>query len=157
TLAAFAVGLGAVGAIAHGLYLWGAALILASRVLDGLDGEVARATTPTNRGAALDLILGFMLAAALPFGFALADPPRALAAMFLIFSLASQAVASLSLALISVRTGRGIGVTDKSAVHIAMLLACLLPDWFSIIAYVLGVVCFIAIGVRVASIRFRTP
>ena len=105
------------------------------------------------------VVLDFMLAAALPFGFALADPQRALAAMFLVFGLASQAVASLSLALVAARAGRrltSVGVTDKSAVHVAMLIACFLPDWFSIIAYVLGVVCFISIGVRLAAVRIYT-
>lgn len=159
TLAAFVVGLGAVPAIGARHFLWGAGLIVLSRLLDGLDGDVARAVRPTHRGAMLDLLLGFILVAALPFGFVLADPGQAMAALVLVFGLASYAVTALSLALVSARAGRqvsSVGVTDKSAVHIAMLIACFFPAWFSIIAYLLGIICFIAIIVRLAATRFRT-
>jgi hypothetical protein len=33
----------------------------------------------------------------------------------------------------------------------AFLIAALLPDWFSLIAYVLGVACFVIAGVRIAD------
>jgi phosphatidylglycerophosphate synthase len=159
TIAAFVAGLGAIAAIATGHALWGAGLIVLSRILDGLDGDVARATRPTHRGALLDLLLGFILAAALPFGFVLAQPDRALAALVLVFGLASYAVTALALALAAARAGRAVssvGATDKSAVSIAMLIACFLPAWFNIIAYSIGTICFIALIVRLAAIRFRT-
>ena len=44
-------------AIALQAYVTGLALLLASRLADGLDGPVARLTAPTDRGAFLDITL----------------------------------------------------------------------------------------------------
>jgi phosphatidylglycerophosphate synthase len=158
TLACFAIGLCAVLAIMRSWFLPGAGLILLSRILDGLDGELARATRPSHWGAFLDLVLSFILVMLLPFSFAIAMPDRALAALFLTLAIACQAMASLSFAQVATRAGRPpsrIGVLDKLAVHTALLLACFLPSGFSIISYALGVVCFIALGLRLATAHMR--
>ena len=47
TLTGFAIGMASAVAIAFQLYGAGLVLLLASRLMDGLDGAVARATTPT--------------------------------------------------------------------------------------------------------------
>jgi phosphatidylglycerophosphate synthase len=70
----FAIGMAAAGAIAFQQYLAGLALLLISRLCDGLDGAVARATQPTDRGGFLDITLDFLFYAAIPLGFAVADP-----------------------------------------------------------------------------------
>jgi len=74
TLAGFAAGIAGAAAIALGQPLSGLGLVLASRLLDGLDGAVARLTTPTDRGAFLDIVLDFLFYASVPLGFAIADP-----------------------------------------------------------------------------------
>ena len=160
TLACFAAGLCAVLAIGRGWFLPGAGLLLLSRILDGLDGELARATKATHWGAFLDLVLSFILVMVLPFSFALAMPDRALAALFLTLAIACQAVGSLAFAQVATRAGHPpsrIGVLDKLAIHAALLLACLLPSGFSIISYMLGIVCFIALGLRLATAHMRLP
>ncbi len=48
--------------------------IAASRLADGLDGELARVTAPTDRGAFLDITLDFLFYASVPLAFAWADP-----------------------------------------------------------------------------------
>ena len=45
-----------------------------SRLFDGLDGAVARASTKTDRGGFLDIVLDFAFYGAIPLGFVLADP-----------------------------------------------------------------------------------
>ncbi len=70
----FAIGLTAAFAITQQQYLAGLALLLASRLADGLDGAVARLTTATDRGAFLDITLDFLFYASIPLAFALADP-----------------------------------------------------------------------------------
>ena len=55
SLAGFAVGMGAAIAIALQHYGAGLALLLLSRLMDGLDGAVARATQPTDRGGFLEI------------------------------------------------------------------------------------------------------
>ncbi|MFM6999566.1 MAG: CDP-alcohol phosphatidyltransferase family protein [Limnohabitans sp.] len=64
------------------------ALLLASRLLDGLDGSVARLTQPTDAGGFLDIALDFVFYAAIPLAFAVAQPatnalPAALLASFI--------------------------------------------------------------------------
>lgn len=74
TLAGFALGVLAAAAIAFGMWALALALILANRVMDGLDGTVARLNGPTDRGAFLDIALDFVFYALVPLGFALHDP-----------------------------------------------------------------------------------
>ena len=61
TLAACALGLLAAAAIAGQWYLAGLALILASRVGDGLDGAVAKISGKTDLGGFLDIVLDFLV------------------------------------------------------------------------------------------------
>src|ERR1043165_5454151 len=86
TLLGFVLGLAAAAAIARHFYLAGLVLFVLNRTCDGLDGALARAAKPTDLGAFLDIALDFIVYAAIPFAFALADPSRALAACFLVFS-----------------------------------------------------------------------
>lgn len=77
----------ATGAWAAGLVLW-----LANRVTDGLDGTVARvAGRQTDFGGYLDILLDFIVYAAIPLGFAMQSTDRlvlvlavALEGMFLV-------------------------------------------------------------------------
>jgi phosphatidylglycerophosphate synthase len=70
----FAIGMAAAVAIALQAWWWGLALLLASRLLDGLDGSVARLTQPTDAGGFLDIALDFVFYAAIPLAFAVANP-----------------------------------------------------------------------------------
>src|SRR3954469_10338075 len=76
TLLGFALGMMAAGAIAATFYRSGIALILASRLCDGLDGAVARATARSDRGGFLDIVLDFTFYGLIPLGFVIADPAQ---------------------------------------------------------------------------------
>lgn len=112
--------LAASAAIARG-HLWvGVGLGAAGLVLEALAGE--------GRLPPLALFLP-------AFGFALFDPARALAAMFLVTALAiltSRDPPFVS----SVKIGVGAGY----------IVACLLPDYFSLLAYLIGIACFVLTG-----------
>lgn len=70
TLLALAVGLAAAGAAAQRLYGLGLALWLVNRILDGLDGAVARETgQQSDFGGYLDIVADFVVYAAVPIGF----------------------------------------------------------------------------------------
>jgi hypothetical protein len=97
--------------------------------------------------AALDLIVF----ASVPFAFALADPSRALAASFLLFGLIAAGSASLF-----ANAHRAIAILDALVCVAAFAVACLVPEWFSLNAYVLGVLCFVAAGTRVALVLTRS-
>ncbi len=72
----FGLGVVAFGLICANWYLAGLLAIAANRLVDGLDGSVARATLPTDRGAFLDIVLDFAFYTLVPLAFALADPAR---------------------------------------------------------------------------------
>ena len=86
--------------------LAGLALLLASRLADGLDGAVARQTQPTDRGAFLDITLDFLFYASIPLAFALADPPaNALAAAVLLAAFIGTGSSFLAFAVLAERRG----------------------------------------------------
>lgn len=154
TLAGFALGLLAAGLIATELYPAGLAALLGNRVLDGLDGAVARLDGATSRGAFLDIALDFFVYAAVPFGFALADPPaNALAAAALLCAFMGTASSFLAFAVVAAREGltstaypqKGIyylGGLAEGAETIGCLAAmCLWPARFPVLAWGFAAVC----------------
>lgn len=71
TLTAFGVGLLAVGAAALQLYIWALVLWLTGRVLDGLDGSIARTSAKqSDLGGYLDMLLDTAIYALLPLALA---------------------------------------------------------------------------------------
>ena len=77
------------------------------------------------------LALGLL---AVPFGFGLADPSRALAAMFVTFALSVLTVLR-----------RGVCIVHWGA-GVAFVLAAIFPDHFSLLAYLVGIAAFVAAG-----------
>lgn len=72
------VGLLASAAIMNQLYLYGLILWLLNRVLDGLDGVIARVHhKQSDFGGYLDLVLDFVVYLAVPISFAIAHPTPA--------------------------------------------------------------------------------
>ena len=164
TAMGFLLGMGAAGLIASQLYMAGLALFLVSRVLDGLDGAVARQTRLTDLGGYLDITLDFIVYASMVFGFALADPVRnALPAAFLTTSFMAPAATFLAYAIIAAKRGittdlRGKkslyylgGLTEGFETILTICLMCLLPYWFPIIAVVYALMCWITGGTRIAA------
>ena len=101
-----AVGWLAALAIALQFYAVGAAAILLSRLFDGLDGAVARQTTPTDRGGFLDISLDFLFYPAIPLAFAVADPlANALAAAVLLAAFVGTGTCFLAFAVLAAKRG----------------------------------------------------
>ncbi len=160
TTVGFIAGLGAAAAIATHHDWWGLGLVAANRLAAALDGPLARLTRATDLGAFFETVFGILVAAGVAFAFALADPSRALAAAFLIFALV--AAGSASLAFVAIAARRGVtsiraGFIESTETFLALALACALPGWFSVIAYVLGALCFATAGMRIAEavVSFR--
>jgi phosphatidylglycerophosphate synthase len=142
------LGLGCAAAIWLGFGMLALALLLASRLCDGLDGAVAAARQRTDRGGFLDIVCDFVFYGAVVLAFALRDPAaNAVPAAVLLFSFYVNAATFLAYAAIAARRGlettsRGhktiyftAGLAEGSetiAVFIAMLL---LPEWFAVLAY----------------------
>jgi phosphatidylglycerophosphate synthase len=163
TVAGFAIGLCAAAAIAGRAYLLGLALLLLNRLSDGLDGAIARRRGLTDFGGFLDIVLDFLIYAAVPFAFALADPAtNALAAAFLIFSFMGTGSSFLAYAIMAAKRGvsaelRGRkslyylgGLTEGTETILAFVLACLWPALFPWIALIFGLLCWLTTATRIA-------
>jgi phosphatidylglycerophosphate synthase len=166
TIVGFVVGLCAIAAIAGQAYGLGLGLLLLNRLLDGLDGALARQRGITDLGGFLDIVCDFIVYAGVPLAFALADPnANALPAAFLIFSFIGTATSFLAFAIMAAKRGittdlRGKkslyylgGLTEGSETILAFVLACLWPDWFPLIAWVFGALCWLTTATRVAVAR----
>jgi phosphatidylglycerophosphate synthase len=162
TLSAFVCGVAALPDIRFQKYFFALGLLILRGLFDVLDGAVARVRGPTTFGAYLDQVLSLVVSAGVPFAFALAEPDRALAAMFLLFGLVVRAGSAVAV------KASGTGIVDaaldqtrmlvgKSELFIAFALACIFPLWFSIIAYIVGILCFVAAGSRVATAATAEP
>ena len=157
-----ALGVGAALAIAQRGYGWGLALLLASRLCDGLDGPLARLTQPTDRGAFLDIVFDFLFYASIPLAFALSAPAeRALPAAVLLAAFIGTGSSFLAYAVLAERRGlrsdafprKGIfylgGLTEATETLICFALMCLLPAFFALWAYGFAALCAVTIATRV--------
>lgn len=116
-------------------YSWVGAPLLLIGALASATGE-ALARLDRKRGVPV-LILGLL---AVLFSFGLADPSRALAAMFAMFALTVMTLLGGSFV---------VAVTWLAVA--AFLTACFLPSSFSFLAYGIGILAFIAAGQGVAK------
>jgi phosphatidylglycerophosphate synthase len=164
TLFGFALGLAAALAVARGMLLAGLALLLSSRLMDGLDGAVARLTRPTDRGAFLDITLDFLFYASFPLAFAVADPAaNALPAAVLLAAFMGTASSFLAFAALAERRGlksedypqKGLyylgGLTEATETLSCFVLMCLWPQHFALWAYGFALLCALTIVSRIVG------
>jgi len=162
TWAGFALGLLAAAAIAARLHLLGLLLVLSSRLSDGLDGAVARASVKTDRGGFLDIVLDFAFYGAIPLAFAIAEPEKnALAAAVLLFAFYANGASFLGYAVMAekrklVSEARGskslyftTGLAEATETIIVFVLFCLFPSAFPLIAYVFAAMTLVTTGARI--------
>ena len=158
----FVLGLAAAVAIALQAWVWGLGLLLASRLVDGLDGAVARQTQPTDAGGFLDITLDFVFYAAIPLAFAVADPQaNALPAAVLLASFIGTGSSFLAFAAIAEK--RGLldtalpgksfyflgGLTEATETITVFAAMCLWPQHFAVLAYGFAGLCAVTTGMRI--------
>jgi len=164
TWVGFGLGLAAAASIALQQPLAGLALLLASRLADGLDGTVARLTTPTDRGAFLDITLDFLFYASIPLAFALADPAaNALAAAVLLAAFIGTGSSFLAFAVLAERRGlkslaypaKGLfylgGLTEASETLACFVAMCLWPAAFAPLALGFAALCGLTLAARLRA------
>lgn len=167
TLLALGVGLLVVPALAHQAYGWALAAILINRLGDGLDGPLARASNrASDFGGYLDLVCDMLFYAAVPLGFALADPGRnALPAVVLLAGF--MASSSSFLAFMALAEKRGLhsraqglkavyylaGLMEGAETILFFVLMCFLPSQFPILAFVFAALCTLTAAGRLAMAR----
>ncbi len=153
TVAGAVAGIGAGAAISAGAFGVGLALIVLSRLLDGLDGAVARATRMTDFGGYLDILADFLFYISVPLGFACAAPGNEAPAALLIASFTLTGVSFLAFAAIAGRRGLdtsahgkksffySTGIAEGAETIAVFVLMCLAPGWFGTIAVIYAGVC----------------
>lgn len=161
SLAGFAAGIGAFVALCFGAWLAALALILANRLLDGLDGAVARIEGPTDRGAYLDIALDMVFYALIPLGFAVQAPEaHALPAAVLITSFVGTGSSFLAFSAVAAKLGRQAHAFPTKGIYyagglaegfetIAVFIAmCVFPGSFAVIAYGFSALCAMTTVIR---------
>ena len=161
TMIGAAFGLIAAGCVAAGLFYPALWFVIANRVIDGLDGAVARASRSSDFGGYLDIVSDFIFYSAIPMAFAVARPETALAAAFLIFSFIGTATSFLGFAILAEKHQVTTQICGKKAFYylggltegtetILLFLAMLVwPDYFSLMAIVFGILCWVTTGTRI--------
>ncbi len=130
-------------------------LIILSRIMDGLDGPLARQTAATDLGGYLDIVFDFIFYAGTIFFFALGQPENALPAAFLIFSFMATGTTFLAYAIIAAKHNINhdlqgkksffyiSGITEGTETILVLIIICLFPEYFKLIAYIFGGLCWL--------------
>ncbi|AWK82048.1 TPA: CDP-alcohol phosphatidyltransferase family protein [Photobacterium damselae] len=162
TITGFIIGLFTLPALAFQRYDLALIFIVINRLLDGLDGAIARRQGITDCGGFLDITLDFIFYSLVPFGFVLADPNNnAIAGAFLIYSFIGTGSSFLAFAIMAGK--RNIespvykqkslyyigGLTEGTETIACFVLFCLFPSYFSIIAWIFGALCWVTTATRI--------
>lgn len=166
TLIGLALGLGAALFVVFGLYGVALVLLLASRLADGLDGAVARATQTTDFGGYLDIACDFLFYGAIPFAFVVADPAaNAIAGAFLLLSFYFNGSSFLGFAILAEKREISTKAQGKKSLYYSngllegtetigfFVLLCLFPQWFAPMAWIFGTLCFATAALRIVAAR----
>ena len=150
---------GALAGVAIGLGhpLAGLGFILASRLLDGLDGAIARASSPTDFGGYLDIICDYVFYLAVPLGFGFAAAENLPYALALVAAFTLTAVSFLAYAALAAKRGvetaahgpksffYSTGLAEGAETILAFALMCLAPGLFPAIAAVFTALCVLTV------------
>jgi phosphatidylglycerophosphate synthase len=166
TLAGLAIGLSAAALIVFGAFTAALVLLLVSRIADGLDGAVARATRKTDFGGYLDIAADFLFYGAIPLGFVLHDTgANGAAGAFLLTSFYFNGTSFLGYAILAEKakmqtTAQGQkslyysnGILGGTETIIFFVFLCLYPAYFSQMAWVFGALCFATAVLRIHAAR----
>ncbi|UAB78026.1 CDP-alcohol phosphatidyltransferase family protein [Erythrobacter sp. SCSIO 43205] len=162
TFAGLFLGLGGAAAIASGEIGWSLALIVANRLLDGLDGAVARATKPTLLGGYFDIVADFAFYVSVPLGFGVLTSANTLPALVLVASFVLTGVSFLAFAVVAAERGDetqahgkksffySTGLAEGGETIAVFVAMCLFPAYFAVIAYAYAALCVLTVFQRSA-------
>lgn len=166
TLAGLGLGLVAALLVVVGWAGWALVFLLASRIADGLDGAVARATRKTDFGGYLDIACDFLFYGAIPFAFVVMDPAtNAVAGAWLLTSFYFNGTSFLGYAILAEKRGldtqaQGVkslyysnGLLEGTETIVFFVLLCLFPASFAVFAWIFGALCFATATLRLVAAR----
>ncbi len=166
TFIGLAFGLFAAALIIVGQPGWALVPLLASRLADGLDGAVARATHKTDFGGYLDIAVDFLFYGAIPMAFVINDPAaNGAAGAFLLTAFYFNGTTFLGFAILAEKHGHKTdaqgqkslfysnGILEGTETIVFFVILCLLPAYFSLLAWVFGALCFATATLRIYAAR----
>lgn len=137
-------------------------LLLASRIADGLDGAVARATRKTDFGGYFDITADFLFYGAIPAAFVFLDPAaNGAAGAFLLMSFYFNGASFLGFAILAEKRGLSTSAQGEKSLYYSngllegteticfFVALCLFPSLFSPLSYAFGALCFATAILRI--------
>ena len=129
--------------------------LLLSRIADGLDGAIARATQKTDFGGYLDIAADFLFYGMIPLAFVAMNPEaNGLAGAFLLTSFYFNGTSFLGFAILAEKHKLKTSAQGEKSLYYSngilegaetigfFVLLCFAPTWFVPLAYVFGTACF---------------
>lgn len=166
TLIGLLLGLIAAIIIGLGAPVWALIPLLASRLADGLDGAVARATQKTDFGGYLDIAVDFLFYGAIPMAFVLNNPAaNGAAGAFLLTAFYFNGTSFLGYAILAEKYGHKTdaqgqkslyysnGVLEGTETIVFFVILCLFPAHFSPLAWLFGTLCFATATLRIYAAK----
>ncbi len=166
TLIGLGLGLLAAAFIALGWPLLALVPLLASRIADGLDGAVARATRKTDFGGYLDIAADFLFYGAIPLAFVLNDPvANGAAGAFLLASFYFNGTSFLGYAILAEKHGLKTdaqgekslyysnGILEGTETIVFFVILCLFPAYFAVLSWIFGILCFATATLRIYAAK----
>ena len=163
TIFGFVLGIGCFLAIATNSLTAALILLGLNRLADGLDGAVARAQSPSELGAYLDIVADFALWGLLPIGFIILDSDNSVAAAVLLSSFSMSMTVFLAFAIMAEKRGLETDAQGrKSIFYVAGLaegtetiaffaIVIIWPGAFIPAAFVYAGIVYVSVIGRVAS------
>ena len=166
TLIGLCLGLFSALLIALGWSLLALIPLLASRIADGLDGAVARATRKTDFGGYLDIAADFLFYGAIPVAFVFADPlMNGAAGAFLLASFYFNGTSFLGYAILAEKHGHKTdaqgqkslyysnGILEGTETIVFFVILCLWPAYCAPGAWAFGALCFVTATLRIYAAK----
>lgn len=162
TIFGFLLGMGAIPALWKHYYGLALGLIILNRMMDGIDGAIARLNKPSDAGGFLDICLDFLFYSGVVWGFMLADPQKnGFAAATLIYSFVGTGTSFLAFAILAAKRKISSidypqksfyylgGLTEGTETIVALCLFCLFPEHFPQLALIFAAMCWMTIISRI--------
>ena len=163
TVVGFLVGLLAVPLLAFKIWYGALVAIALNRILDGLDGALARyANQSSSAGGFLDITLDFLFYAAIPLGFILANPEQnAIAGSLLLATFIGTGSSFLAFAIAAEKFKLEKpqfkyksfyylnGLTEGTETIALFIAFCIWPQHFAVMASIFSIACGITIFTRI--------
>jgi len=160
TIGGAGLALGAAFFVAQSNFIAALVFILLNRIVDGLDGAVARINGPTELGGYLDTICDYFFYISIPVAFGFIDPVNHIPALLLVASFTLTAVSFLAFAAIAARRPRDDGAHGPKALIYStglmegaetisfFVLFCLFPSFFPTLAIIFAALCLLTVAQR---------